>query len=136
MFIKLCGYSCIIHPTEHRVDGTEHRVTDYHVLIFDINDSIYRDSLLDFRRILHLESIGLLHTFERNFCFPYWGRRGHIQYFNNYLALRFDDNQIEVGNVMLSEYGEELIPIAITYANPVAGFYEYVQEKWRDYIIN
>jgi hypothetical protein len=103
---------------------------DFTPIILNLNDKIYDAEGMNYDVIKHLQDIGLL-IFE-----PYGGfnKQNIPQVINIYyqgdrykLELPLPkDNIIEVGKVLLSKVGNELVPLAGN--NPLEGFAEYVIE--------
>ncbi|CRI66960.1 conserved hypothetical protein [Thiocapsa sp. KS1] len=119
LFTKLCGFGWMI--------------PDVVPLIFNTEDSIYQKQGINFMSLNHLESLGLISFnsmvgykkigFPRNIAVFYYGRRVE-------LALPKDSgNDLNTGNVLLTQAGQELAPIC--GSQPVEGFFEYVSEKWK-----
>lgn len=60
-----------------------------------------------------------------------------VTYHGRPLALELPDdadNEIKVGRVFLTRTGEELA--SICRSQPVDGFWEYVNDKWKQYLSN
>jgi hypothetical protein len=103
---------------------------DFTPIILNLSDKIYDAKGMNYDVIKHLQDIGLL-IFE-----PYGGfnKQNIPQVINIYyqgdsykLELPLPkDNIIEVGKVLLSKVGKELVPLA--GINPLEGFAEYVIE--------
>ncbi len=105
-------------------------------LIFDAQGEIYNRHGINFSSLSHLESIGLI-TFNslagfRKLKLP---KRFHVFYFSTPLVLEMSkdaDNELELGNVMLTKIGQELA--LICGSKPVQGFPDYVKERWKEHI--
>jgi hypothetical protein len=97
-------------------------------LVFNLHDKIYDKEGLTFDVIKHLQDIGIImfsiHTTYNKQLLP--------KIINvSYQGLRFrmelpkqENNQMEVGKVLLSRVGSELVPLV--GKNPISGFVEYV----------
>ena len=122
LFTKLCGFGWDIGGVVP--------------LIFDVQEEIYNKHGIDFDTLSHLENIGLIQLaattgfiiggLSKRTTAYYYGQRFHLEMF------RDNDNQLMVGKVLLTKIGEELAPIC--GSKPVAGFYEYVKNKWKQYL--
>jgi hypothetical protein len=85
-------------------------------LIFDFEGDIYTKNGVNFDKIIHLKSIGLIEVetvagyirapFPKQVTFYYFGRPIHIE-------LPLDSgNKIEVGKILLTQIGRELSEVA------------------------
>jgi hypothetical protein len=119
-FAKLCGFALTMGNIVP--------------LIFDPEDDIYNANGIDFETLSHLDSIGLLQFnawagFKRT-SLP---ARSVVHYFGQPLQIEFsnthNDNQLELGKVLLTKVGQELA--AICGSTSVDGFLEYIHEKWK-----
>ena len=120
LFTKLCGF----------VWMAGRMVT----LVFDVDARIYNRDGINFEALSHLESIGLVHfdnlvgflllRLSKNIVVHYHGKPLHLN------LPKDADNQLEIGKVMLTQIGQELAQIC--GSKPVAGFWEYVIDKWKD----
>lgn len=122
MFSKLCGFVWKIEDTVP--------------LIFNFKVEIYNKQGIKFSSLSHLESIGLI-QFDGISSFSLVDLPDQISahYFDRPLQLNLvakPDNNLRVGNVMLTKTGQELAPIC--GSKPVDGFWEYVLEQWRAYL--
>ena len=102
-------------------------------LIYDVQNDIYNKYEIDFRSLSHLESIGLIQfnsiTGFRQLGLP---KRVTLRYYNQFTLLEFQkesDNELNIGNVLLTKIGKELAPIC--GSSPDQDFYEYICEKWK-----
>ena len=58
-----------------------------------------------------------------------------MRYYGKPLVLEIPqdvDNVLNIGKVLLTKIGQELAPIS--GSKPVAGFYEYVKDRWKQYM--
>ena len=105
-------------------------------LVFDVQAEIYVSHGINFGTLSHLESIGLVQLshltgFEqiglsKSIVLHYYGRQLH-------LSLPKDaDNKLDIGKVLLTRIGKELAPIC--GSKRVEGFWEYVRDKWKNYL--
>ena len=122
LFTKLCGFCWMI-------------VNDV-PLVFDEQKEIYNRHGIDFSTLSHLDSIGLIQfqsaTGFRLLNFP---QRATVYYYARPLQLEMPkkaDNELKFGKVRLTKIGRELAPIC--GSQPVEGFYEYVKDRWREYL--
>jgi hypothetical protein len=120
LFTKLCGF----------VWNIEKEIP----LIFNREDSIYKDNNINFDTLNHLDDIGLI-TFEgiasyestelpKNCVFCYYGTPVNIEFKNP------ENNEIETGLVLLTKVGQQLVKIC--GSKPIDGFFKYVIEKWAE----
>ena len=122
-FTKLCGFGwwieAIIVP-----------------LVFDFRAEIYTKHGISFSTVSHLESIGLVQlSGAADFQVHDQSKKFVVQYYRKPLLLEMPNdtgNILNIGKVLLTGSGEELAPIC--GSKPVAGFYEYVKARWRQYL--
>ena len=121
LFTKLCGFCWDI---------------GYVVpLVFDVKADIYNRHGIYFENLIHLASIGLIQFENLGFQQNYLPRKFVWHYYNIPLILEMPkdtDNQLQIGTVVLTKIGKELAPIC--GSKPVEGFYEYVKERWKEYL--
>lgn len=118
LFISLCRFSW--------------KIGNFCPLIFNTKDNIYNDEGIKFNTLTHLENIGLL-TFNSITGFQRIGlpNKIKISYFDKKFGLDFPkekDNQLQIGNILLSQAGQELV--SVCGAEPKDGFIDYVKEQW------
>ena len=121
LFTKLCGFACM--------------VGDIVPLIFDYTAKIYKDNGIHFIDLAHLDSIGLAKFGPRTVVYSGLPRIYTTGYYDKPLALQMpkdSDNELDIGHVQFTRIGRELAPIC--GSKPVAGFYEYVKERWKQYL--
>lgn len=118
LFTNLCGFGQFIG--------------NFFPLVYKIDDPIYSENSIDFNVLKHLDDIGLL-SFEhlagyRRIGLPkiirvfYYGTPINIEFKNE------KDNDLDIGNVLLSKTGDELA--AICGSKPVSGFLDYIINHW------
>lgn len=119
LFTKLCKFGWMID-----------NVTP---LIYDVQNDIYNKHEINFVTLSHLESIGLIQfnslTGFRRLGIP---KKVTLLYYDQPTLLEFQkesDNELNVGNVLLTQIGQELAPIC--GASPDQEFYEYICDKWK-----
>ena len=122
LFTKLCGFVV--------------RIGIPVPLVFDDKAKIYNKHGINFMSLQHLESIGLIKfkSFEgfiqervpKKFSLAYDGRTFAFE------MPKDTNNTLEIGKTLLTRTGTELFPIC--GAKPVDGFWEYVKDKWNDYL--
>ena len=105
-------------------------------LIFDCQDKIYNDKGLNFAALTHLDSIGLI-RFDSiaGFNRIQLPKRFITYYCGQPLAMEFPnekDNILSIGQVILTNLGKELINVSKVPG--VAGYYDYVKEKWNEHL--
>lgn len=109
-------------------------------LVFNHNDSVYKDHGLSFEVLTHLESIGIL-RFSEGFL----GLGGYVRddlhsnikfdYFGRLLTISVtaeETKSLSFGHVLLTKIGQELAPIC--KSEPVNGFFEYVEKQWKAFL--
>ena len=121
-FSKLCGFAW--------------QIGNLVPLIFDVQAEIYMKQGINFTSISHLESIGLI-QFETlaGFQRKRLPKTFAVFYYGKPLVLEMpkdSDNILGIGKVLLTKIGGELAPIS--GSGPVDGFWEYVNEKWDQYM--
>ena len=124
LFTKLCGFCWTVE--------------NFTPLIFDENAEIYKRHGINFEILNHLDSIGFINF--QNVDSLMWdfstkSTVGHaVHYYGTSLCLEVPEyrNSVEVGKVHLTKIGEELAPIC--GSKPVDGFYEYVKNRWNQYL--
>jgi hypothetical protein len=124
MFSKLCGFMWIIEEVDP--------------LIYDEQESIYRDQGINFEALNHLDNSGLI-TYGPITGYSHTEMPKHIvvRYFNTLLNLEFvnsKDNELQTGVAIFTQAGSQLAKIC--GAKPVDRFYDYIVEKWsKEHII-
>lgn len=118
LFAKLCGFGWVIG--------------NVCPLVFDVQASIYTDKGVTFGSLSHLESLGLVQfnhitgfrrlRIPKRFVVFYYGRPLHLSFPKDI------DNELEIGNVLLTRAGQQLAPICAP--KPVNGFFEYIRDRW------
>lgn len=122
LFQSLCGYSWYIG--------------DLIPLVFDAQDDIYNKNGINFNTLTHLDSIGLI-NFGGISSFSRQGlpKKFAVLYCGKPLTLTMQkeaDNQLNIGQALFTQIGKELVKIS--NAPGVAGFDEYVKEKWKAHL--
>lgn len=122
LFTKLCGFCWMI---------------GYVVpLVFDVDAEIYNRYGVNFESLSHLDSIGLVHYDNlTGFRQPKLPKYTTLHYYGRPLTLNLlkdADNELRIGQVVLTRVGLELAQIC--GSEPVVGFWEYVRDKWKDYL--
>jgi hypothetical protein len=121
-FSRLCGFAWM--------------VGDLKPLVFDPNGEIYQKNGIDFTILIHLESIGLIQfSGISNFTRVGLPKTMSVFYYGRPLVLQLpkdSDNNLGTGKTLLTKAGKELA--AICGSKPVEGFWEYVAEKWAEYL--
>lgn len=117
LFTKFCQYCWFIG--------------DIVPMIFDPKDEIFNKNGISFSSLRHLDSIGLI-SFESASVYKKvgFGKYAQVFYFGQPIEIEFNkdnDNEIQVGKVLLTQAGQELAPIC--GAQGSNEFYEYVINK-------
>jgi hypothetical protein len=122
IFSDLCGFVWVIGP--------------YFPLVFDAHAEIYNRNGVTFDSLTHLDNIGLI-KFDNLAGFARRGlpKKFPAYYYGRPLLLEMPEdteNQIEVGKALMTQTGSELAPIC--GSKPVAGFWEYVCDTWKQHL--
>lgn len=122
LFSKLCGFGWAIGNLVP--------------LVFDVQAGIYNANGITFNSLSHLESIGLIQFNSiAGFSRLKLPKRIVVHYYGRPLSLEMpqdSDNQLAIGEALLTKTGEELAPIC--GSRLVEGFWEYVQDKWKQHL--
>ena len=106
-------------------------------LVFDSEAKIYDRNGIDFGALIHLESIGLIQfNHVTGFKILELPKSIVLHYYSRMLHLNLPkdaDNELAIGSVLLTRIGQELAPIC--GSKPVEGFWEYVRDKWENYLL-
>ena len=122
LFARLCGFSWQI---------------GYIVpLVFDVHAEIYNRNGINFSALSHLDNIGFIQfnhlsgfrllKLPKSIVLHYCSRPLYLN------LLKDADNELDVGSVLFTRIGQELAPIC--GSKPVEGFWEYVRDKWKNYL--
>lgn len=121
-FAKLCGFGWVIGNVVP--------------LVFDVQAEIYNQHGVTFNSLSHLESIGLIQFNNiAGFTRLKLPKQFHVFYYGTPLLLEMpneNENQLELGHVLLTKMGLELAPIC--KSRPVAGFSDYIKERWAHFL--
>lgn len=122
LFLALCRFGWLV--------GT------FTPLIFDARAPIYDDNGLNFDKLTHLDSIGLI-QFSNLSGFRRTGlpKSFTVAYCGKPLTLTMEnekDNQLDIGRILLTQVGAELATVC--QAPGVDGFIDYVKGKWEKYL--
>jgi hypothetical protein len=122
LFTSLCSFGWFVGP--------------FTPLIFDCEASIYNDKGLSFDTLTHLDSIGIIqfsglsgfvrNNLPKNFTVLYYGEPLNLTF------QKEEDNQLNIGNVLLTQFGRELARVC--QAPGVEGFVDYVKVKWKQHL--
>ena len=121
LFTNLCGFGWMLG--------------DIVPLVFDVGEEICGSKSIDFESVTHLENIGLVDfNSVTGFIKRQLPDRFQAFYYGSPLKLDVSKrgNEIPLGNVLLTKFGQQLAPIC--GSKPVDGFFEYVKEKWAEYL--
>ena len=105
-------------------------------LVFDDKAEIYNRKGINFEALSHLDSIGLVQfnnltrfnllKLPKSIVLHYYSRPLHLN------LPKDADNKLDIGAVLLTRIGLELTQICAS--KPVEGFWEYVRDKWKNYL--
>lgn len=101
-------------------------------LIYDVQDEIYTKNGITFNSLKHLDGIGLI-SFGSLAGFRRTNLPETIKifYYGTPINIRFknqENNDFDIGKVLLSRVGQELAPIS--GSKPIPEFFDYVLKKW------
>jgi len=100
-------------------------------MVYDVENSIYNNTGINFSSLSHLETIGLIKFSELGYLQKGEFKLCIIGYYGEPLLIKFEKeqtNSLEIGRVLLTQTGEQLAKIC--NSKPVDGFVDYVVEKW------
>ena len=124
LFTQLCGFGWTIGG--------------FAPLVFDEQLEIYNRHGINFRTLRHLEDIGLVKiTSLSDFQRVNLPKKFVVHYYSKPLLLEMPKdayNRLDIGRMLLTTIGRELAPIC--GSKPVDGFFEYVKEKWKQYLLD
>ncbi len=125
LFSKLCGFAWY--------SGFAWNIG---LFIFDEKGEIYNREGVDFRTLTDLDSIGLIQFNPlAGFTHLQLPKRFTLSYYGRPLVLEMSketDNELDTGKVLLTKIGRELAPIC--GSKSVDGFWEYVKDRWKQYL--
>lgn len=103
------------------------------LLIYDIEDTIYKSKSITFTGLNHLSSLGLItNDFDKGYQQVGLARYQLVQYFDDRFNITFNkfaDNYIPTGQAMLTQSGSQLAKVCVT--EKYDEFVIYVLDKWR-----
>lgn len=106
-------------------------------LIFNYEDAIYKDHGVNFDVLTHLDSIGLIQFTEiSEYQRTKFKKKTTVSYCRQPIELTFPldtNNNLPIGKVMLTRIGRELV--SVCQATSVEGFYDYLKDYWKHYIV-
>lgn len=101
-------------------------------LILDLNEKIYTAEAITHETLRQLEFCGLIHFEPDGFVKKGLGKHTRLFYCGEPTKIGFPDatmhNQLDLGHVILTDYGKALAVNIRIVRNPV--FYEYVINRW------
>ena len=122
LFTRLCGFGWVIG--------------NFVPLVFDEKANIYNKNGINFNTLSHLDSIGLIQfdgvssfyreNLPKSFSLFYYGRSLTME------MPQDASNKLDFGKVMLTRIGNELV--SICGSKPVDGFWEYLNDQWKQYL--
>ena len=117
LFTKFCQFTWVIGDTNP--------------LVFDTDNEIYTKEGINFTALKHLDTIGLI-SFESTAGYQRMGfpKKAVFFYYGQPTLVEFPkekDNQIQVGKVLFTQAGKELVNIC--GANRNQEFYEYAIQE-------
>lgn len=118
LFMRLCGFAWQIGNVAS-------------LLVFNVDNEVYQRQGIDFGAVTHLESLGLVQFRHEGFRRTELPKTVSVHYYGNPADLTLSkdtDNEIDVGQVLLTRAGEELAPVCGSH--PVEGFFDFVYDRW------
>lgn len=100
-------------------------------LIFDLDEAIYTEKGITRDTLQQLEACGLIHFEPGGFVKKKLGKHTRLFYCGRATKIGFSedmDNQLDLGHVLLTDYGKSLISECHIQMNQA--FYEYVIRRW------
>ena len=122
LFTKLCGFIWTIGDIEP--------------LIFDYKAEIFNRNDINFISLSHLDNIGLIRFDYPGFSIKEIPKRFSVTYYGRLLTLempRDSGNELPFGKARFTLIGKQLAPIC--GSKPVEGFWEYVKNQWKQYLL-
>ena len=120
LFTQLCGFVC-------RFRGRPIP------LVLGYAETIYNKAGINFETLSQLESIGLIQRQDiTQYKLTGLSKRCPMAYYGRVVSLEPSEDNINVGNAILTRIGMELVPIC--GSKPVDGFWEYVMERLKGYL--
>jgi len=121
LFTKLCSFVWLI--------GME-----FVCIIKGYENEIYKKNGIKFDSLVHLDEIGLItFDFTKTFHKEGFPKIWKIFYHNTPIIINFEKeegNRLHTGNVLLSQMGKELVPIA--GSEPIPEYLDYVIDYWKE----
>lgn len=105
---------------------------EFKPLVYDVDETIYRDADLSFTALAHLDAIGLI-RYESLAGFSRKGfeKQGAVQYHDTTILLEFSEdseNRLDIGHVLLTRIGFELA--AVVEPERDDEFLQFVLKRW------
>lgn len=100
-------------------------------LIFDVDDAVYAKQGITLSALKHLETLGLIEYEPNGFVKKRLGKHTRLFYCGKPTKIGFshdENNQLDLGHVLLTEAGKELALICTATRNQE--FYDYVIKRW------
>lgn len=102
------------------------------ILIYDETDEIYTKNKINFSALKHLSSIGLINFSSTYFGLKLINQDAYSSYYSSPVILNINstntDNLINIGKVLITKMGEELL--SIVENEPLPEFFDYILKKW------
>src|SRR6266496_1257858 len=101
-------------------------------LIYDVEAEIYNKHNINFGTLKHLNEIGLL-SFNNlgGYRLVHLDKKIRVAYYGKPIEIEFEkdnDNELNIGKVLLSKVGNELAPIC--GSKPIPEFFDFIIEDW------
>lgn len=120
LFATLCGFGWFLG------DG------DMVPLVYNYQESIYKDHGITFDVLEHLDDIGLVSVVHlHGYSTTELPKCSCVFYYETSINIEFQmegDNQLDIGKVILTQIGQELAPIC--GSKPTPGFLDYILDRW------
>lgn len=120
LFTKLCSFAWLA-PDE----------SDYNLLFRERDDSFLKESGLVYDKIIHLQSIGLIHYETTGISLGFDEIATKLDYFKKRHIISFpkEEKKMRVGDIFLTDIGNELVPIS--GAIPNEKYRTQLIESWK-----
>lgn len=102
-------------------------------LVFDPQHEIYNNHGINFGTLSHLETLGLVQFNSLSgFQLQKLPKKFGVTYYGSLVELTLPEgtNNLELGNVMLTNAGQELAPIC--GSQPIPEYLDYIRKRWTD----
>ena len=97
-----------------------------------LNNDLYQKKNINFNSLLHLQDIGLIQfTAISSYTIEGFSKYSTLSYYDKVINLEFKkdkENELDIGNVLLTQSGQELFSICQSEMND--DFFMFILEEW------